>query len=176
MQLFKAVFLFLCGCGVIDSIPTAFLWPWVVFRNEYEFRLRRFRSRSFFLYLLSFKKRKSKMFAQRCAWLYLAFFSQILQSYASKAAFNHLWFAAEIALKWFILNFVECADKRIHVPKPSCTIISIVLWLFFFQIFNHAHSITFSGWIAFHTFKCALYLNSEISSGPEDAGLRLKLI
>ena len=73
------------------------------------------------------------MLAQRCAGLYLAFFSQILQSYASKAAFNHLWFAAEIAYKWFILNFVECADKRIHVPKPSCTIISIVLWLFSFK-------------------------------------------
>ena len=73
------------------------------------------------------------MLAQRCAGLYLAFFSQILQSYASKATFNHLWFAAEIAYKWFILNFVECADKRIHVPKPSCTIISIVLWLFSFK-------------------------------------------
>ena len=130
----------------------------------------------FFFICFHLKKRKSKMLAQRCAWLYLAFFSQILQSYASKAAFNHLWFAAEIALKWFILNFVECADKRIHVPKPSCTIISIVLWLIFFQISNHAHSITFSGWIVFHTFKCALYPNSEISSGPGDAGLRLKLI
>ena len=176
MQLFKAVFLFLCGCGVIDSIPTAFLWPWVVFRNEYEFRLRRFRSHSFFLYLLSFKKKKKQ---NACTKVCLAL-PCILQSNSAiicfKSSFQSFMICRRNCLKMIYFELCRmrwqahtCAETFMyHHFHRSLT--------FFFQISNHAHSITFSGWIAFHTFKCALYLNSEISSGPEDAGLRLKLI